>query len=343
MRNTGIAILAGLLATACVNDPNAYPGGGSGSGNGNGSGGSGSGGGDAVGGNGEIMGCGKATFPINTTKTEPNVMLVVDESGSMKDLVPGTNLSKWDSLKGAVQALLAQYNGMVNWGLSVFPKPGADQCAAGAVDVPLGPGTITKILQTLQPLNNMTIGGSTPTDSTLQAVMAGAGLNDPTRNNYVLLMTDGLPNCGGDGNSVQKTIGMLYAQTPSVSTYVVGIGDGTQSSPTTLDGWATAGHSARKGTPLYYQANNTNELTMAFADIVAGIASCTYKLGMKPDDPNLITSYIDGKLVPIDGTNGVTYDPGSQSIIFHGMSCDAIKAGAKSVDVIYGCPSPTIG
>jgi hypothetical protein len=261
----------------------------------------------------------------------------------MQELVPGTNTSKWDNLKDALKALLAQYVGEVNWGLSVFPKPGAQQCTAGAVDVAVGPNTTAKILQVLQPLTSTTIGGSTPTDETLQAVMAGGGLNDTTRNIYVLLMTDGLPNCGSDGKGVEGTIGKLYAQTPSISTYVVGIGDGTQSAPTTLDSWATAGHSARKTSPLYYQANNTNELTMAFAEVVAGIASCTYKLADKPDDPNLLTSYIDGHLVPIDAKDGATYDPGSQSVIFHGMSCDKIKGGASKVDVIYGCPSPTIG
>jgi hypothetical protein len=317
---------------------------GSGSGSGNGAnGGTGTGGGDATG-SGEIMGCGKATFPITTSKTAPNVMLVVDESGSMTETVPGTTSTKWDSLKDSLKALLAQYVGEVNWGLSVFPKPGAaDQCTPGAVDVPVGPNNTQKVLAVLQPLTDQTIGGSTPTDQTIQAVMAGGGLNDTTRNNYILLMTDGLPNCGSDGTGVEKTIASAYAATPSVSTFVVGIGADTQSSPQTLDSWATAGHSARKTSPLYYQANNVNDLNMAFGEIVAGIASCTYKLTDKPDDPSLLTVYIDGHLVPIDATNGVTYDPGSQSIVLHGMSCDTVKAGAAKVDVIYGCPSPTIG
>lgn len=343
MRNSCIAILSALLATGCLSDPNGMGGaGGAGGGSGNGAngGGTGSGGGDAT---GEIMGCGKATFPIMTSKSAPNVMLVVDESGSMLETVPGTTTTKWDSLKDSLKALLAQYVGEVNWGLSVFPKPGAMQCTPGAVDVPVGPNNTTKVLQALQPLTDQTIGGSTPTDQTIQAVMAGGGLNDTTRNNYILLMTDGLPNCGSDGTGVEKSIASAYAATPSVSTFVVGIGDGTQSAPQTLDSWATAGHSARKTSPLYYQANNVNDLNMAFGEIVAGIASCTYKLTDKPDDPNLLTSYIDGHLVPVDAANGMTYDPASQSIEFHGMSCDKIKAGAAKVDVIYGCPSPTIG
>jgi hypothetical protein len=200
------------------------------------------------------------------------------------------------------------------------------------------------VLNVLNGLTNANIGGNTPTADTLQAVMSSGGLNDPMHNNYVLLMTDGLPNCGGDGNAVSSKITALYSATPSVRTFVVGIGDGTQSSPQTLDDWATAGHTARMTSPLYYQANNVTDLDNAFAEIANGIASCVYKLTNKPDDPTLLQTYIDGKIVPIDPQNGVTYDAASSSIIFHGTSCDAVKAGgATSVDVIYGCPTPTIG
>jgi len=335
MRKT-MALSAAILLAGCLGSDPGHGGGGSGAAGG-------SGGGSGTGIPQEPMGCGKQTFPIQASKQSPNIMMVVDESGSMQEMVPGTTSTKWDSLKDSLKALLAQYVGEVNWGLSVFPKPGGMQCTPGAVDVPVGPNNTTKVLQVLQPLTDQTIGGSTPTDQTIQAVMAGGGLNDTTRNNYILLMTDGLPNCGSDGTGVEKTIASAYAATPSVSTFVVGIGDGTQSAPQTLDSWATAGHSARKTSPLYYQANNVNDLNMAFGEIVAGIASCTYKLTDKPDDPNLLTSYIDGHLVPVDAANGMTYDPGSQSVEFHGMSCDKIKAGAAKVDVIYGCPSPTIG
>src|SRR5262249_41448264 len=59
----------------------------------------------------------------------------------------------------------------------------------------------------------------------------------------------------------------------------------------------------------------------------------------KPQDASLIVAYINGQQVPNDPTNGATYDPGSNSLVFHGTSCDQIKAGgASNLDVVYGGP-----
>jgi hypothetical protein len=333
-----LLLIGSLVLGGCLSDVTGQAGGGDGNGAGNGAaGGNGAGGIDPQ--------CGKMTFPISTSKTSPNVMLVVDESGSMKEPVPGTTLTKWDSLKMAVETLLSKYSGQVSWGLSVFPKIGAaDECAPGVVDVPVAANQQTAILTVLNGLTNDTIGGSTPTASSLQAVLDSNTLKDATHNNYVLLMTDGQPNCGGNGKDVTNKVKALYAAAPSVRTFVVGLGDGTQSDPQTLNDWATAGHTARMGSPLYYQANNVTDLDMAFAEIANGIASCEYKLAKKPDDASLLQTYIDGKIVAIDPNNGVTYDAASGSIIFHGAACDAVKTGGTTaVDVIYGCPSPVIG
>jgi hypothetical protein len=288
--------------------------------------------------------CGKQTFPIMTSKVAPNIMMVVDESGSMKQTISGSNMSKWTALVGAVNNLLNTYMGSAQWGLSIFPHDPNNSCSAGQVDIPVGASTVQPILTKLNGMTDGTIGGNTPTEQTLQAMLgSAAGLADPSRANYVLLMTDGLPNCGGDGAAVAKVIGQLYAQTPSVRTFVVGIGSDTNSDPTTLDSWADAGHTARATSPKYYQVNTVNDLQKSFSDILNGVASCTFQLSMAPPDPTLVVGYVNGMAVPQDPTNGTTYDAGSDSLIFHGTSCDAIKnGGASSVDVIYGCPSTPI-
>ena len=44
-----------------------------------------------------------------------------------------------------------------------------------------------------------------------------------------------------------------------------------------------------------------------------------------------------------DASNGVTYDQGSQSMVFHGTSCDQIKGGGSvKLDIIYGCKGAPI-
>ena len=334
MRKT-MALAASILLAGCLGSDPGHGGAGSG----------GSGGGDpGMGIPQEPSGCGKQTFPIAASKQSPNIMMAVDESGSMKDQIAGSNQSKWTALDGAVNSLLGTYSGSAQWGLSIFPHSPANSCSAGQLDVPVGPNTTTSILNIMNALNDTNIGGNTPTDQTLQAMLgSAAGLADATHSNYVLLMTDGEPNCGGNVQSVAATIAQLYAETPSVRTFVVGIGDGTSSNPGALNSWADAGHTARTGATHYYQVNTVNDLQAAFADILNGVASCTYQLSMKPADATLIVAYIGGVAVPQDPTNGTTYDPGSNSLIFHGTSCDQIKAGASSsLDVVYGCPSGPI-
>lgn len=336
MRKT-LALTAALALAGCLGSAPGHGGGGPGDPNG-------AGGGGGAGTPGEPMACGKQTFPIMSSKVAPNIMMVVDESGSMKDQIAGSNMSKWTALQGAVNNLLNTYMGSAQWGLSIFPHDPANSCGAGQIDVPVAANTTMTILSKLNALNDNTIGGNTPTEQTLQGMLgSAAGLADATRANYVLLMTDGLPNCGGNGGAVAKVIGQLYAEQPSVRTFVVGIGDGTSSDPATLNSWADAGHTARAGTTKYYQVNTVNDLQSSFADIINGVASCTYQLSMTPPDPSLVVAYVNGMAVPQDPANGTTYDAGSNSIIFHGASCDSIKnGGATSLDIIYGCPSAPI-
>lgn len=341
MRKT-MALAAAFLLGGCLGSAPGHGGDGTGDGTGGGNG-LGSGG---MGNPPEPLGCGKQTFPISTTKVAPNIMMVVDESGSMKEPIQGATppQSKWTALVGAVNQLLGKYSGSAQWGLSVFPHAPANQCSAGSVDIAVAANTTMSILNKLNGMNDGNIGGNTPTDSTLQAMLGStAGLADATRANYVLLMTDGQPNCGGDAKAVASTIGKLYGQTTSVRTFVVGIGDGAATDPGALNSWADAGHTARAGATKYYQVNTVNDLQTAFADIVNGVASCTYALTMKPADASLVVGYLNGAAVPTDPANGTTYDPGSNSLEFHGTSCDAIKnGGATNVDVIYGCPTGPI-
>ncbi len=122
-----------------------------------------------------------------------------------------------------------------------------------------------------------------------------------------------------------------------------GIGDGTSSNPAALNSWADAGHTARAGATRYYQVNTVNDLNQSFADIVSGVASCEYQLSMKPADASLVVAYVNGQPVASDPANGTTYDAGSNTLVFHGSSCDLIKnGGATKVDIVYGCPPPQV-
>ncbi len=228
----GLTLVAGLVAAAVL--PVACGGGdkkGSGSGNGgNGNAGSGNGGGgNGTGGiviitNGGTSGdsgsnntggtCGESALQAGAKPV--NILLVVDRSLSMTGTPTGFTTDKWTAMKSALVSAVTATQTSINYGLELFPYPAtgstpADDCevALPGIQVPIASGgdagaaTVSAITAAL----NVAAKGNTPTAAALDAALtyyttgAGAGL---TGDKFVLLATDGGPNCnstlscGGD-------------------------------------------------------------------------------------------------------------------------------------------------
>ena len=83
------------------------------------------------------------------SKVSPNIMMTVDESGSMKEPIAGSTNSKWTTLVGAVNDLFMKYSGSAQWGLSVFPHTPANSCSPGQVDIAVAANTTQAILTKL--------------------------------------------------------------------------------------------------------------------------------------------------------------------------------------------------
>lgn len=386
MRNLFLTLSITLLATGCFGDISTN--GGNIDDNGGGGGGGGGEGGGGAGGGPTGPNCGQVTFPIKASNANPpNVKLVVDGSGSMScnlnqdDCYPAAPVAqqKWTLLKNTMSDLLGSYSGKAAWGLSVFPKPGSftyypetkyyfgqpytkENCTPGANELSIAKGTESAILSRLAQIDVVppqTVVG-TPTGRTMKALINSSELRASDRNNYVILLSDGLPTCTacqqasagmctqfGEDYFVKEAITGLYNSSPSVRTFVIGFGKGTSTTngangPAMLSSWAEAGHTDRAGASKYYQAGDAAELASAFDEIVGGAVSCNYRLEKTPDDSSNMIPYIDNVAVPRSASNGFTYESGTNSIDFHGTACTKLRNGAKRVDVIYGCPSEVI-
>ena len=279
----------------------------------------------------DLGNCGAMQFAL--TRVEPNVMLVLDRSGSMGDPVSsGSATTKWVDLKNAVSSLVTGYDSQMQLGAAIFSSDG--NCAAANIDVPLAAAAGQTVLTKL---NAAGPNGNTPTAAALDTVIAKGLLSDPTRANYVVLATDGEPNCSD--TDVTTRINKLYSATPSVKTYVIGMGDGTESDPTLLNSWADAGHTALTGATHYYQTNSPAALKAAFDAIVGGIVSCDFKMTQAAPDQSLITVTENGTAVSPSPTVGWTYDATTNTVTLHGASCDMLTSNASTkVSVLYGCP-----
>ncbi len=298
--------------------------------------------------------CDQQSYALTVTGNAPNIHLVIDRSGSMSlnamTGLPPVNgsTSKWDDLTTTMHSLLLNYGTSANlWGMSIFPTTYAFQsCVAGDIAVPLMPPvlSILSMEATLAQFNSsnlLSYNGKTPTTAAMQGVLDHVPLNATDRNNYVVLMTDGMPNCAGTPESgVTPIITSLANHSPSVRTFVIGFGSDLQSNPALLNDWAVAGHTPRAGSVKYYQAADATALQQAFQDIVIGVASCTFTITNTPADPSLVVGTLNGQPIAVDLANGFTYDVSTQSVTFHGSACQMIQNDPNVlVEIIYGCPA----
>ena len=290
----------------------------------------------------------------------PDMLLTVDISGSMCtplfSLSPSMT-SKLQIMRDALDGVVGEYEARINFGLMLFPAE-TDACAPGTVRNDIAARNADAIGGTLGGLTVSVFGcplahpGATPTHTTLDAAATYyASIPENPIGRYVLLATDGLPNCGpplpdGEGTeeTVDETVAAIEAlRTAGIQTYVLGFGSDLTGGGTALDRMATAG-----GTGSPYSARSASELESALDAIAAEVVppSCTVELDGPPRDPRLFQVRFDGgDPIPRDETRtrGWDYDRASNTITFYGAECTRVQSGeVSSIDVDFGCPGPII-
>lgn len=344
---------------------------------------------------GELVGleqCGgtKKEAKLNTI----NVLLVIDKSGSMTDQPSGFSSDKWSALKSALGSVLSNVNERVHVGLLLYPFSTGrtiplDDCGTDCCTVPDGEAAVLVNIasgsESAPAINTQLAatspGGGTPTAAALARAYeyfetgAGAALEG---SRYVLLATDGGPNCNGalscgedactpnldgdcDGANCCENAGEFCLDATSVTneitklsdagipTFVVGI-PGTEEYRDYLDDFAVAGGVPRTGGSRDYYAVSADQgvqgLVDVFTDITTDLVrSCEIELTEKPPSLMSVNVAVDCTVVSQmnapDGS-GWEFDqePEPTKVILHGPVCENLQAnGATRVDVVYGCPT----
>jgi hypothetical protein len=310
--------------------------------------------------------CGMGNVPI--MPLPPDILIVQDRSGSMDDDQNDATCqggcgakSKWALVTAAINDVVSTTDTTVNWGLKFFADQNA-QCGVNpgvAVDVGTGsgPAVANAITMSTKANGGVNNGSYTPTRAAVAAASAYLSTVTDTNPKYILLATDGLPNCpeGCTGNSCTNTpnaaetanveAAITAAQAANFKTFVVGIA--TTSDPdanAALNGFAMAGGEPQAGAATqYYSVTDTASLVTALSAIVGKVASCTISLaGAPPGYSNVLVSATDatGKAVaiPEDPTNGWSYDATKANIILNGTACGELQGGTYSkFQFSYGC------
>ncbi|MFT3712624.1 MAG: adventurous gliding motility lipoprotein CglB [Archangium sp.] len=162
-------------------------------------------------------------------RLKPNVMLLVDNSGSMlfptdptnpacpancgnsqNNRCPATCPTRVSEMRAAMDSFLTNRGTVARFGLTVFPQADADQCRPPVIVNESIPGATLndegtdqalisnagRVNTTLRAITNNPIGG-TPTGAALEFVGTNPSLLDleDQRDDLVILLTDGVPNC----------------------------------------------------------------------------------------------------------------------------------------------------
>jgi hypothetical protein len=301
----------------------------------------------------------------------PTLYFVLDRSGSMAEA------GKWDTVRSVVVDVMRALGPRATFGAAVFPDPTADTCGPGIEvmtprrgDTPAG--TYGPTSAYFERATSAPASGGTPTAATLTAL--APRLAAYPGKTYVILATDGAPNCDAAAActvddcplNIEGTPGCAPGTLPNccdrqplscldarptldavsaleaagVDTYVIGA-PGTVPYASLLDAMADAGGTARSGSPRYYAVDGTDAAAFgaALKAVAARItATCALTLDTTPPDPDAVNVYLDTTVVPRTATDGWRLDGATITLL--GATCAKVLAGdVLDVRIIAGCPT----
>src|SRR6478609_6293331 len=303
-----------------------------------------------------------------------NILLVIDKSSSMQD-ESGFSKSKWLALRDGLTSALTQTQDRVSYGMSFFPfssdpKATPTTCETPTLSAPLIPiaDGATSVPKIFAALDDYAPAGETPTAAALKAdadyLIKGPGKN-LHGTSYVLLATDGGPNCNGDlsceastctlnmegfdcgGNCCAASLdpkgpescldadaseaAVKVLADAGIKTFVVGI-PGSELYHATLDRLAQAGLEPQKKGPPYYFAVSAGGDTAGLADVLTRITSgvittCQLQLGSTPPALDELNVTIDGETVPQLGPDGWSVDTSTSppTVVLKGATCEKME------------------
>lgn len=343
--------------------------------------------------------CGATVFQID--RKPPEVIIVFDRSGSMMRNPAGQCLSisanrggcgptpmgaspsRWSIAMDALNGVIGTTEADIAWGLKMYPTcrhpnppngnldfrcelPVGTQnaCAVTGMETAPALSQFARLRQAYTTAVPEVDSGATPTHLALARARQMLQALQTTNDKYLLLVTDGTPNCGTyDGNNcpvgsnclscvvgqpcdsvpafAESTMEVAMAAAAGIPTFVVAfaVAD-TPAAHMGLNAMAEAGGRARDGDRKYYSADNRDSLQATLNAIAASTISCVFPLDEPPPMDSLARVTVNGNVVLEESAqNGWSFGPGRNSIRFNGMACDDLKQGKFTrTEVTFSCP-----
>ena len=323
-----------------------------------------------TGGSGNTNGC--QSVQVTPTRSIPNVMFLVDQSGTMTQNFSGKE--RWTAAHDAIVAVTGQLDSIVRFGLTTYTSdngdfdptcprlPVAGNPLAGAPRVDFGLNNAGVISDTdVYPSSYPGDAGlDTPTGDSIDALVTIIENDPPPMDGptIIVLATDGLPDsceCPNAGSCVPGTPGdhdpeveavdaAANAFSSGIQTFILSVGPDVAQSH--LQQVANVGvglnRNGSEGDAPFYTANTPAELDMAFQKIIGDSISCDIQMDKQFDDKdkacNDPASNVRLNGTPLDCPSEWRVKPGADDIIeLVGSACDTFKSGSSTFSAVFPC------
>ncbi len=287
-----------------------------------------------------------AELAVGSRRQIPNVMMLIDQSGSMGWSFPGAS-SRWAAVDTTLMTpgsgVVDQLDDQVRFGLVTYTDSFPVDCGparAGGVA-----GRWDMVLNNFGNLrgywNSQSPGGGTPTGEAIAAIADRWAATPPGVPTILILATDGEPNgCGGDARGyVVDQVRRLHRV--GIETYVVSVG--TAIGMAHLNDVARAGQGGNPAA-VPYVAGSAAALRTAIEGIIRGTISCELDLTDGTVSRDIAPHgdvRINGMRLDFDDPNGWTWID-EDTIALQGAACMTLTDDPDSIVAgTFPCPPVT--
>ncbi|MGB5694665.1 MAG: vWA domain-containing protein [Polyangiales bacterium] len=313
-----------------------------------------------TGGTGNTGGNGCQSIQVTPTRSVPNVMFLVDQSGSMTENFAGQ--PRWTAAHGAITEIVADLESIVRFGLTTYtsnngnsnppcprlPVAGDPFAASPRVDFGLNNSSAISNNSIYPSAYPNDAGGDTPTGDSIDALVGVIQASPPPAEGptIIVLATDGEPDTCEQPNpqngQAEAVTAATAAHAAGLDVFILSVGNDVSDAHLQQMANVGVGKPANEsGDPApFWKATTPELLADAFQQIISDSISCEVQIDKPFDDVTLACAEGDVRLngTPLSCPSEWQVKPGVNNVIeLVGSACDTFKSGSSTFTAEFPC------